>query len=191
MYVWILSEDRNVTKKGELPLEGDMKSFWAYSDFETARQEMCDLIKHHALSDNGLFDGNGNIIGLDEHIDDMMGDGEDFYEDEAEMIKSIPGKLSSYFMGDCNFSKEDFEGLELSDTLVDYFYDSENSMLYIYATAEGGCNGINPYIQINSFEMNDPKRCYTCRIRNQFNDYDEFYYVNIDLLRVKVDEKRE
>ena len=70
-YVWVLSERRNVNVEGSVQTlqEGQTSTgFWVYSDFEKAKADMLRLIRAHARSDNGLFDGDGNIVGFSEYI---------------------------------------------------------------------------------------------------------------------------
>lgn len=188
MYVWVLCEYTNANSCQE-----PVKNFWVYTDLQTARQQLRDLLRHHALSDNELFDGNGSIKGFDQHADEMLATEHD--SERLEKVKAVFSKLRPYFLGDIDFFCDESDAVCWNSDHEMSFCDSDSLGSYIQLrSAVGKSPAIS--ILIGRSDQDNADDVYSVEIDNSFETYDDpdnldTSYVDIKLARVKVDEKIE
>ena len=204
-YVWVLLEESDVlTEKDHMP--GVMhRIISVFSDFEKAKSKMQRLIKKYAFTDNDLFDGNGNIIGLSEYAEEYESDIELLKETESPenmeayikhvqacrgelSLKPIEKLLREYFNSDGDY--------HISEDLHSFLANDHLSECQVVKTDYGykfSFESFEPHqtdfcIAVNSFVMNDPAQSYYCTIHNQFFVWDDCYKLNITLCRVDLDD---
>ena len=212
--VWILSLTGNVNAEGSsrVPEEGHvMNGQWAYSGFEKAKSDMLRLIRAYAKSDNGLFDGEGNIVGFREYFHNIREEncfseeprnekeasffkamaelhgGYDDTEASFRQIESVPALLREWLTEAPGFTPDTIPDAAFTDHSLGCKASPEQ--IFVEGVDDGPCNGTDPYILINTFRMDDPDREYNFRVRNTFEDrFDEpERFVYIDLMKVEVD----
>lgn len=215
-YVWVLSERRNVNVEGSVHTlqEGQTSTgFWVFSDFEKAKRDMLRLIRAHARSDNGLFDGDGNIVGFNEYLFEIdeeerwspepkTAEEVSFYrfwtenhggyentESAYAKIAAVPELLRDWLLEESDFTPFDIPEGGFTDSMIGVKASPEQ--ISVEGVDDGPCNGIDPCIRINTFKMDDPDKEYQFCVRNTFEErFDEpEYYVYIDLMKVEVDEE--
>ena len=213
-FVWVLSERSNVNAEGSshrLKEGKELAALRAYSCFENAKRDMLRLIRAYAKADNGLFDGDGNIVGFREYFhyireencfseEPRNEEGASFFKAMAELrggyydteasfrrVESVPDLLREWLTEAPGFTPDRISEGSYTDHSLGCKASSEQ--IFVEGVGEGPCNGIDPYILINTFRMNDPDREYNFRVRNTFEDrFDEpERFVYIDLIKVEVD----
>lgn len=151
--VWVLIINTslpNVSKFKE-----DLKlSTYCFDDFEEAKKCLREKLKELSFNKNAMFDGNGNIIMLDNYMSEDMYDPEDLKDDSnflsIKKMQELKENLFHIFEGKdiplsipnvkCN---DDYMiGLNVKDNSID-----------IYGCCDGPINGCNPSIQTNMFDM--------------------------------------
>ena len=215
-YVWVLSERRNVNVEGSVQtLKAGQTStgVWVYSDFEKAMRDMLRLIRAHARSDNGLFDGDGNIVGFNEYLYEIdeeerwspepkTAEEASFYrfwtenhggyentESAYAKIAAVPELLRDWLLEESDFTPFDIPEGGFTDSMIGVKASPEQ--ISVEGVDDGPCNGIDPCIRINTFKMDDPDKEYQFCVRNTFEErFDEpETYVYIELMKVEVDEE--
>lgn len=215
-YVWVLSERRNVNVEGSVQtLKAGQTStgVWVYSDFEKAMRDMLRLIRAHARSDNGLFDGDGNIVGFNEYLYEIdeeerwspepkTAEEASFYrfwtenhggyentESAYAKIAAVPELLRNWLLEKPDFTPFDIPEGSFTDSMIGVKTSPEQ--VSVEGVDDGPCNGIDPCIRINAFKMDDPDKEYQFCVRNTFEErFDEpESYVYINLMKVEVDEE--
>ena len=214
--VWVLSERRSVNVEGSVqPLKKGQTStgVWVYSDFEKAKADMLRLIRAHARSDNGLFDGDGNIVGFNEYLYEIDEEerwspepetaeqavfyrlrtethgGYESTEAAFEKIAAVPRLLRDWLLEEPDFTPCDIPEGSFTDSMIGVKASPEQ--ISVDGVNDGPCNGIDPCIRINTFNMDDPDKAYHFCVRNTFEErFDEpEYYVYIELMKVGIDEE--
>jgi len=117
---WVLFEESNVNAEGKMDGRFIRRNFEVYSDFETAKQAMREAIRTYALTDGDLFDGAGNVQGIEDLCNllkshsiafEKPGTSEylDFNDEHSAVIGMIPDLLSKTFL------EGEVQDLELPD----------------------------------------------------------------------------
>ncbi len=128
--------------------------FSIFGNFEDGEKALRAKLKDLAFSENKMFDGAGKITYFEEYFSKIAdSDYEDEYEDEEYLTKSIfckiSEKLTDIFKG---------KGTDISD-LGSYYSDfmiaaeTDHGVLSIYGVDDGPCNGYDPQIYTNMFDM--------------------------------------
>ena len=213
-FVWVLSERSNVNAKGSshsLKEGKELAALRTYSCFENAKRDMLRLIRAYAKTDNGLFDGDGNIVGFREYFNEIR-EINIFPEEPKTEKEAAVFNLMSELQGDYGDTETSFRQVETVPALLREWLTeapgftpdriSEGSytdhMLGVKASSEqisaegvgeGPFHFIDPYILINTFNMDDPEKEYNFRVRNTFGEqyYEPERFVYIDLIKVEVD----
>lgn len=195
--VWVLFEDRNVARKDEEEFLGVKKEFRVFSKFEDAVRAMRKVIHSHAFTDNALFDGDGHIREFEKYIEQDAAACDDFDNDfengSTRPLNAVSEKLRSFFASQEDYPEiSQLDGFAWTDWLCGCECETKNGhpFLKIEGVDDGPCNGINPYIYINSFVMDDPEITnYVCLIRDSFEENwdDEPHYVHIELLKTDLE----
>lgn len=187
--------------------------FWVFSDFEKAKRDMLQLIRAHARSDNGLFDGDGNIVVLNEYLHEI--DEEERWSPEPKTAEeasfyrfwtethggyentesayaknaAVPELLRDWPLEESDFTPFDIPEGRFTDSMIGVKASQEQ--ISVEGVDDGPCNRIDPCIRINTFKMDDPDKEYQFCVRNTFEERfdDPEYYVDIYLMKVEVDEE--
>ena len=130
----------------------------AFDSFEKGRNALRETIKQYAFSKNSMFDGNGNIIYLKQYADNFD---DEVYEDDFEVldinrINYVIDSLREVFSGkDGDFEME-------SEYCTDWMIavDVTKDGISMYGYDDGPCNGYDPIIKTNMFDMTEEKDYY-------------------------------
>ncbi len=190
---YVLTVETNLVepskKSGEQVYKRDIKVF---EDFDTAKTGMRSLIKEFATTKNELFDGNGNVLGFEEDFECAIEEAKEFEESEVvlETLRSTPQILRRYFLGDkITFSDEFYEEFdtaefEISEDLTGW------SKLYI-ERFDIPFRLIDiptpPFMQINSFIMDNPEKVYVLRIHSACEEWEQPSFIQLELRKVEIE----
>ncbi len=156
----------------------------AYENFDTAKKRVREIIKEFAFTDNAMFDGKGYLKYFTRYIEDSEDIMKDILKDEdfdrefeennfdsnnltIGFLKVLHKKLYCIFSGE--------------DTTLPFSERTYNDNAYLQAKVlndciqmegyyDGPCNGINPYIKTNMFDMTEEKD-YMLYIDDFFTEY--------------------
>lgn len=175
------------------------KTVNVFSDFENAKQQMRTILKEYATKKSDLFDGNGNILHLDDFLNDCLFD-EDMDMEETDISNPLPEILKSYFLN------EEPDDIETFDMYAKYgiIIDADFGVMQLSGDSkyENHISGIDWYniptpnseyeitpihIAINSFYMDDPEKTYVCRIEGQFEEWDNPFFLYLELRKVDIE----
>lgn len=194
--VWNLVWDTNVLARNSKEMDGTLAGF-VFDDFELAKAEMLKVIDKYVHSNNGLFDGNGGIVGLKEFIElnsseedfDDEFDDEDFddeFEDgnAGEFAEELRNSILSGF-------KQKPESLYWNEGGVEIVVDSEE--VNVNSDDSFPVEDVSPTIRINMFDMTNPEKDYFFYITNTFgyecvDDIDESRFLNVALFSQPMNE---
>lgn len=209
--VWLLTLTTNVNAEKILHVdEGKEKRyFWIFSSFEKAKESMQQLISAYGNTPNIIFDGHGLCTDFEEYMDErrsweqytdpyeyevddelnsMWGEFNDGYDDSAKCFwdaSKLPKILKAYLSDVKNFSSETIPTNTWTDYLIGCSFSPEK--IFIEGVDDGPCNGIDPYILINTFNMDNPDKEYVFRFRNAFGE--GWDYIYIDMMSSEIDEE--
>ena len=159
----------------------------AYENFDTAKKRVREIIKEFAFADNAMFDGKGYLKYFNRYITDREelmnevlkdeeGDALDreFAESNFDSNMLTVGFLKVLHKKmHCIFSGEDTP-LPFSEKIYnDNTYmqaEVSNDCIQLEGYDDGPCNGINPYIKTNMFDMTEEKD-YMLYIDDYFTEY--------------------
>ncbi len=141
---WILSVRTSLPEVCES--KEDLKqSFGVYDSFEEGRDAFKAKMKEYALSDNAMFDGEGNLKMLCDYCDEVT------YDDEFHTALSQASQVLKDAMLGANPSLEGIPSYS-TDWMIAVSHDEET--LNIFGEDDGPCNGYDPHISANIFDMN-------------------------------------
>lgn len=191
---WVLSCIRNVAFDGESAGDGQVQQgFWVFSDFEKAKSEMYRLIRLNAMSHNGLFDGNGKITNFSNYLDESKknkSEDEEFFgydDSEIEFVEDIEKFLQKWVLNPAQYDETDIPCGDYFDGMIEI--SGYDDYLCIRGADDGPCNGVNPYIFIDCFSMDNPNRAYHCFFKELFDFVDETeHHSNITLIKCVIDD---
>lgn len=187
--LWVLYERSDIDRGGEWDYQNYRTSCRVFQDFGVAKKAMKELIKSYALNENSMFDGNGCIKNYDYesyYSDDFMWPD---MKEEKELFASIKELLKKL----CTDELQKSELEEITDCFVtNYMYAAEITttdeiVLLIRGDDDGPCNGINPYVHTNIFEMDNEKKDYFFYLEDMFTEDDFASHLFIDLKKVEVE----
>ncbi len=185
--IWNLTWWTNV-KASDDEGETNCLSSYLFTDFEEAKDETLKVIGAYAHSKNGLFDGNGGIVGFGEYFkrltdeDIMCGSFEDWdpedidfdFLEEENGEEHDPGKVrdfpESLRRSILSGFRERPGDLYWTDYLLEI--NSNPYTLKVRGIDDGPCNGVDPFIFTNMFDMSDPESDYSFIAENAFSDFD-------------------
>ena len=153
----------------------------AFSDFETAKISLREKLKDFAFNKNSMFDGKGNLTYMNSYINGCM-DEDDEYEDEDVLtqskLNSVQDALKGIFAG-----KDEELKIEEIDYITDWMISLQikRNSISLYGDAEGPCNGYNPHIKTNMFDMREENNYYLY-IDDMFGQDDNSSELYIDLI---------
>lgn len=162
-----------------------------FEDFETAKKAMRTTLKEFSHTDNGLFDGNGNVAGFEEEWMEIF---EVYaYDEDKEMIfKATPGMLRAYFSGEEVIFDETFlKNFSANEFALDEDYNGWN-----FCEVDTDRDVLpfgRPYnyhwmlIQINSFRMDNPDDVYVCRVRSSCEEWELPKYLYLELRKIEIE----
>ena len=158
----------------------------AFSDFETAKISLREKLKDFAFNKNSMFDGKGNLTYLNSYINGCM-DEDDEYEDEDVLtqskLNSVQDALKGIFAG-----KDEELKIEEIDYITDWMISLQikRNSISLYGDAEGPCNGYNPHIKTNMFDMREENNYYLY-IDDMFGQDDNSSELYIDLIKTTLE----
>lgn len=194
---WVLSCRRNVVFDEE-PIEDgqEQHGFWVFTDFEKAKKEMHRLIRLNAMSNNGLFDGNGKITEFSRYLQEQKKVrnsseeqyGSDIFDDEEmEYAESVEAFLQKWALNPAQFRETELPFEHYFDGNIEIW--GSDDMISIRGADDGPFNGINPYIYIDCIIMDNPERSYHCFFKELFDfDDDIGHYSYITLIKCAINE---
>ncbi|MBQ7499462.1 MAG: hypothetical protein IJT91_01060 [Clostridia bacterium] len=193
--IWNVVINSNVLL-GDVEETNQILQSTVYTDFETAKNEALRAIDAFVHSSNGLFDGNGGIVGFNDYFERMGIDKDDEtfnFEGQATTAEVIDFRESL---------RESLEsGLKsIPDPIywTDYLLEvsSEDGCVDLRGIDDGPCNGIDPIVRINMFDMNDPTQNYVFYVRGPFgepsyvlNDYEPVKYFSLNCFSMFTNDK--
>ena len=156
----------------------------AFSDFEVAKASLREKLKTFAFNKNSMFDGQGGIIELEKYcwkLDDEWDD-DDGCISERKM-KVITTALKNIFEGkDIPLQLEDVECC--TDWMI--AFDIKDGEIKFYGDDDGPCNGYDPRIKTNMFDMTEEKNYYLY-INDRFGQDDNSSELYIDLIKTTLE----
>lgn len=163
-----------------------------FEDFEAAKKAMRTTLKEFSYTDNGLFDGNGNVVGFEEDWIEVFEEYA-YDEDKEKIFNATPGMLRAYFSGEEVTFDETFLK-KFEDKEFDLSEDFNGWLSYDKIDTD---RGVLPFgwpddyhwmlIQINSFCMDDPDNVYICRIRSSCDEWDLPKYLYLELRKIEIE----
>lgn len=185
------------------------KTVRVFSDFENAKQHMQNILKEYAGKKNNLFDGNGNILHLEDYLNFCLEEDE-LDEDEADIYCQLPQILRTYFLNEAPdgayFLNVDPETMVAFETYAKYgiILDEDFGVrpLRNDSNYESELLHINPYniptpnpeyeitpvrFAINSFYMDNPEKTYVCRIEGEYENWDKPYFFYLELRKIDIE----
>ena len=184
---WVLSIRTSLPEVCES--HGNLKtSIFAFESFEEARAALRKVIKKYAFSESSMFDGKGNIIYLHKYIEDMPDDDDSDEDDDflsSKKLKAVERALKNIFKGKDTVPKIK-EGF-YTDWMIAYTY--ENGEISFCGDDDGPCNGYDPVLRTNMFDMVEENN-YFLYIDDMLGQDEATSELYIDLTRAKeFDEK--
>ena len=210
--VWTLYEESNIKDKEKKDFDEITRDFRTFSSFDAASKAMRDTIKRYALTQSELFDGKGNMIGLENLIYWSL---EDYtsssIDEEYRLLRSFPEILRAFFMFEppapsvqkdsvpemlraffvCEqpaLSGQKNMVYRIDGSSIE-LYDSEEDPWILRITApyyvESG--GMNPRVLINTFQMDEQGEHYFCRLHSGCEEYDYPAYVDLELVKTEME----
>ena len=190
--LWVLSERTDFERGGEWDYQNYRSKSYAFASFESAKTAMRKRIVELAKEEGSMFyggtidivfddDDNNGPLDLQYLLDGMAND-ENF---------SIPKDKCDYLFDTYGISSvdADFEEEGWTDWLYGFgIVPSDEPELICHGYDDGPCNGINPYVYINCFVMNNPDKKYSFHIEDGFSDNVFTSRLYIDLEKVCLDD---
>ena len=155
----------------------------AFESFEDAKNKLREKLKEYAFTKNAMFDGKGGLILLKNYIDNNVNDDEDYEETDDILtltkIKYLEEALKGIFEG-----KNKQLEMEKIDCCTDWFVtiDVISDSVKMYGCDDGPCNGYDPRIKTNMFDMTEEKDYYLY-IDDMFGQDDASSELYIDLIQ--------
>ncbi len=153
-----------------------------FESFESAMAAMRDLIRKYATEKNSIFDGNGRLKNYDYKSYYKHCGNDEFMKEDLAIFELAERIFSRFCLG--TLEKKDIDeiyemkrkfGMEKNDMLeaTTYMYrvafaGKKTPNLIMTGDDDGPINGIDPYIFINSLDMNDENRDYCFYIVDRF-----------------------
>lgn len=158
---------------------GDIKiELEVYDNFSEAKQAFLDIMKKYSLEDNAMFDGKGHIKNLENYFNEMM---EYLKESEEEELADLP-KAAEKIMKAFN---DIMAGKNVDINEIPYYndymieVDTNNGYVVFNGSDDGPCNGYDPYIKTNIFNMDEEKE-YCLHIDDLFGqDWSAEFYLDL------------
>ena len=176
---WVLSIKTSLPKTCSNATE--LKTtVYAFDSFENARTALRSELKKITFSKNKMFDGNGGIIYLNKYLKNS----DDEYCEDTFLSKT----RLSYI---CELLLKIFEGEDVkpklktgvcTDWMVAYKY--KNGTMNFYGDDDGPCNGYDPIIKTNMFEIKEEKH-YFLYIDDCLGQEDASSELYIDLMKAE------
>ena len=175
--MWVLTVRTslpNVSKsKTDLKLTAEV-----FESFESAKAKLRTTLNKLAFTDNAMFDGKGYLKLFSSYIafeeacleDEDLDNDETFDSDVISIgfLKALHESLHSIFSGATTklpFVEQKYDDMFLCANIA-------NGGVLLEGDGEGPCNGVNPHIDTNMFDMTEAKD-YHLHIDDYFGDRGE------------------
>lgn len=174
--------------------------FEAFDTFECAKRRLSELLKELAFQENAMFDGNGYLKQFSNYINEMenaLKDDDWFKECEPDGIACSDG-ISLFSLKELHealhrifcstsaklpFGEQEYEDLYLQVYVSD-------GCVHLEGYFEGPCNGIDPYIKTNMFDMSEEKD-YMLYINDRFCNQEYSSKLYIDMQKIMLREQQQ
>ena len=150
----------------------------AFYSFSEAKDALREALKKLTFKKNEMFDGEGKITRLKQYIDKTV----DFKRESddgiltKEVLNKVQNALCDVFAG-----KETMADIE-EGIYTDYFvaFEYKEGVIRFYGDDDGPCNGYDPTLYTNMFDMTEEKD-YFLYIEDAFGQDDCISELYIDL----------
>lgn len=155
----------------------------AFYSFSEAKDTLRQTLKKLAFKNNSMFDGEGKITNLKQYIDKTV----DFKRESddgiltKEVLNKVQNALCDVFAG--KETMVDIEEGNYTDYLVAFEY--KEGVIRFYGDDDGPCNGYDPTLFTNMFDMTEEKH-YFLYIEDAFGQ-DEYCRFYLDLKKTELD----
>ena len=138
--------------------EEDIKmTNFVFQSFEMAKKVLREKLKEYAFSKNEMFDGKGGLVYLEEYAENLTDEFDDKQSLSLRKIKELEKALLLVFEGkDAKLTLEEVKCCTDWMIAVDVTQDS----IKMYGYDDGPCNGYDPKIATNMFDMTEEKDYY-------------------------------
>lgn len=178
---WIVYSSTNIGNKEKNRYADETHAF-AFESFEEAKDKAREILRAYAFgAPNEIFDGNGTLVNYREQAEDYDDfEDEEFPDEDAESGK--PAEKNNPMMAVCDCFRKMFSGenVSLPECFDEYSRFATNWMLAykvvdgraisIFGMDDGPCNGIDPHIYSDMFDMTEAGS-YTTYIDDWFESY--------------------
>ena len=198
-YVWNIIFDEDFIKDEQRINQHGVRT---YSTFEKARENYFNALKEYFLSSD-KFDGEDYLRQFEEYFDDSSYDDEEEEDERMSKLsfaftgrdsshkargkaKAIPNLIRSLISeGEINPDSDSY------CTYTDYLLELElgDEKITAGGVDDGPYNGVDPFILIDFFRMDEPDREYKFQVAGGFNSEQvekESYFV-LELVKTEVD----
>ena len=151
----------------------------SFENFDDAKATMQKELRQLAFSNNTMFDGKGHISYCEKYIEDMCNDSDEEYDDDVitkKTLKKISRALHGIFSGKNTLLKL-ADGC-YTDWMIGFEY--KDGVIKFYGDDDGPCNGYNPMLYTNVFDLTEEKD-YFLYINDLFGQDDFTSELYIDL----------
>ena len=185
--IWTLiiktSLPKTTDEDGITGLSTEVRTF---ETFEKAKKVLREKFKEYAFNKNSMFDGKGNLTYLNSYINGCM-DEDDEYEDEDVLTQSKLNSVQDALKGILAGKDEELK-IEEIDYITDWMISLQikRNSISLYGDAEGPCNGYNPHIKSNMFDMREENNYYLY-IDDMFGQDDNSSELYIDLIKTTLE----
>ncbi len=155
----------------------------AFYSFSEAKDTLRQTLKKLAFKNNSMFDGEGKITNLKQYIDKTV----DFEHENddgiltKDLLEKVQNALYDVFSG--KDTMVDIEEGNYTDYLVAFEY--KEGVIRFYGDDDGPCNGYDPTLFTNMFDMTEEKD-YFLYIEDAFGQ-DEYCRFYLDLKKTELD----
>lgn len=154
----------------------------AFYSFSEAKDALREALKKLTFKKNEMFDGEGKITRLKQYIDKTV----DFKRESddgiltKEVLNKVQNALCDVFAG-----KETMADIE-EGIYTDYFvaFEYKEGVIRFYGDDDGPCNGYDPTLYTNMFDMTEEKD-YFLYIEDAFGQ-DVYYRCYVDLKKTEL-----
>lgn len=194
---WIVYSSTNIGNK-KRDRYGDETHAFAFESFEEARDKAREILKSYAYGEpNEIFDGSGTLVNYCREAEDYNDEDYSDYEDEEFSGGEEDGdsrKNKNPMMTVCDCFRAVFAGEQVNLTEQfdeDSSYNTNWMLAYkvidgraisIFGEDDGPCNGIDPHIYSDMFDMTEPRN-YITYIDDWFESWDSDGFLVVRIMK--------
>ncbi len=208
--VWVISEFGEPDYTPDFEFPEVINHTRVFENFEDARDAIFQILKDFC-SDHyeEYFDDNGRLFMIENYLEDELED--ELFEDD-ELFQSFTKEEYEEYKKEAKLRVEHWK--PVFDTLAELFTGetirkeykillpvitgadttnysiacwTEDGVLCIHSVDDGSCNGYEPYIHTNMFDMTDSDKDYFMTFELRFPDIDWSRIWNFSLRKVTIE----